>query len=299
LNFKTPTKQRLTAALVPAAALLLPLFIIAGCAIPENKHPTQICPGARSLSQSVAQITENAVYAENIRANGQCRLEYQLEEKKRTENFPVKLWVEPPRRIYLQGDVAFNPRGIILGSNEDEFWLAIKPKEVSGYWWGKWSRTKGPGNMMINPRLILEALAMVRISTSEIGQNWSLKNKGQFDILTRYDENRRPVKQIYIYCCDYTVARILYFDSQGNIAAETNLYEYKQLTENFVVPGVINIRMVNEDVEQGPVSIRIELSSIKTTEFNDKQRQYLFIRPEPEGYDNIYKILNNRIYKQN
>ena len=69
----------------------------------------------------------------------------------------------PPVEIYMQGDVAFDPKGIVLGSNEEEFWLAVRLKEVSGYWWGRWSEESRPEKLMISPRLVLEALGVAAV----------------------------------------------------------------------------------------------------------------------------------------
>src|SRR4030042_3023485 len=125
------------------------MLIVGGCAGQMPKS-VRICPGKESVTESLSLLRVQLESAVPLKEDGQCLLQY-TEEKGRTkkENFPVKLWVNPPAEIYMQGDVALDPKGIILGSNKEEFWLAVRLKEVSGYWYGRWSGTDYPEKLMI------------------------------------------------------------------------------------------------------------------------------------------------------
>ncbi|MCJ7729129.1 MAG: hypothetical protein MUO27_04525, partial [Sedimentisphaerales bacterium] len=112
-----------------AAALLF----VAGCQPPQQKKAS-VCPGKSAAADALSALSSQARKAVPLKATGQCLLEYYVEGKKHRENFPIKLWVNPPVEVYLQGEVAFDPRGLVLGSNESEFWLAVKPDEISSYW---------------------------------------------------------------------------------------------------------------------------------------------------------------------
>jgi len=119
-------------------AIILHAVILGGCA-PQIQKPVRLCPGAESAIDSLSLLRLRSENTVPLKANGQCLLQYYDEDKKyKEENFPVKLWVNPPAEIYMQGDVAFDAKGVVLGSNEDEFWLSMKPK-ASTYVWGQWS----------------------------------------------------------------------------------------------------------------------------------------------------------------
>ena len=223
-----------------------------------------------------------------FRANGKCLLSYYDEQDKRkSENFPIKLWSEPPGRFYLQGDVAFDPKGIVLGSNQREFWLSMKPKEISSYIWGQWSQQSCFEELAINPELLLEALGILELDTDG---NWSLLNSGVFDILTKHQAGG-IVKKVYVYNCDHLVRRIEYFDADGKVLVVTELDGYKTVSQDFWVPSVINIVRHRQDGRSDSVSIT--LSSIKPVQLTEKQRSRLFYRPEPDGFKHIYKLDEN------
>ncbi len=268
---------------VIAAAIL----IFAGCA-PKVQRPTRVCPAAESAAAALSVQKRRFESAVAFRANGKCLLSYYDEQDKRkSENFPIKLWSEPPGRFYLQGDVAFDPKGIVLGSNQREFWLSMKPKKISSYIWGQWSQQSCFEELAINPELLLEALGILELDTDG---NWSLLNSGVFDILTK----RRAggiVKKVYIYSCDRLVRMIEYFDADGKVLVVTELDGYKTVSQDFWVPSVINIVRHKQDGRSDSVSIT--LSSIKPVQLTQKQRSRLFYRPQPDGFKHIYKLDEN------
>ena len=136
---------------------MLVLFF-AGCAAQPMRH----CPGKTTADEAIAVLKSHREKAVPIRATGQCLLQYHAEGKVRKENFPVKLWVNPPDEIYLQGDVAFDATGLVFGSNADEFWFWLKPKEVSSYWSGTWSQAGIWNGLAVSPMIALEAFGVRR-----------------------------------------------------------------------------------------------------------------------------------------
>jgi len=269
------------------------ILILTGCA-PEIRRPTRICPGAESADEGLSILGRQSQNAVPLKANGQCRLQYYTEGKRHSENFPVKLWANPPAEIYLQGDVAFDPKGVVFGSNERQFWLSIKPKEVSSYWWGWWSEQSHLQNLMVSPKLVLEALGIAELGG--VVEDWSLSNEDGFDILTRRDERGVIIKRVHIYNCDHTVRKIEYFDVSGEAVVVTELDRYKEVLEGFFVPAVIKVSNVTKDSEGDYVIIT--LGSIKPDSFTQKQRDFLFNRPEPRGFKHIYRIVDGEIIEQ-
>jgi hypothetical protein len=281
------------------------MLIFAGCAA-QMERAVRVCPGKESIAESLSSLRLQLENAVPLKANGQCLLQYYAEDRKpKKENFPVKLWVNPPVEIYMQGDVAFDPKGIALGSSEDEFWLAIKLKEISCYWWGRWSEGSRPEKLMISPRLVLEAFGIAAVGDIE---SWSLSKEGAFDVLTK-QKGGIETKKIYINNgstgspsqaksrdCDYLVRRVEYFDDDGRATVVTELDKYKKISKDFSVPSVIKI--INRTDSNKEDSVQITLSSVKPANFTDKQRKRLFIRPQEQGVKHIYKIVDSNIIEQ-
>ena len=272
-----------------AAAIL----ILTGCA-PQIQKPVQVCPGKNSAAESLSLLRLRLENTAPLKANGQCLLRYYTEDNKpKKENFPVKLWVNPPVEIYLQGDVAFDPRGIVLGSNEDEFWLSIRLKEISSYWWGRWGEGNCFEELMISPKLLLEALGLAVVGGDG---NWSLLNEDGFDVLTKRNDQGVIIKKMYIGACNYLIRRIEYFDDNGQATIVMELDKYKKALNDFFVPAFIKIINCTGGNEED--SAQITLGSIKSTNFTDKQRRRLFTRPQPRRFKHIYKIVDSNIIEQ-
>ncbi|MHC4619475.1 MAG: LolA-like protein [Planctomycetota bacterium] len=269
------------------------IVVVGGCG-PKVERPVRICPGKGDVGDSLSLLRAQGEKAVGLKGNGQCRLELYVEDKPKPhkENFPLKLWFNPPDDILLQGDIAFNARGIVAGSNAREFWLSIKP-EVSSYWWGEWSEQEGFDELPLQPKVFLEALGMVEVGGEE---DWSLSNEGAFDVLVRRDGRGVTLKKVYIYSCDYQVSRIEYFDGDGEVAARAELSAYKDVGRGFSVPSVIEI--VTHAKHRQEHSVRISLGSIRTVSFTEGQERGLFARREPRGFKSVFKVVNGELLEQ-
>jgi hypothetical protein len=267
------------------------VIVFAGCA-PQIERQMRICPGAESTDELVSVLRGHFDNATTIRANGQCKLQYYIEGKRHKENFPVKLWLNPPDEIYLQGDVAFDPKGLIVGANAEGFWLSLRPKEISGYWWGRWAETEGFEGLIVNPELILEAFGVVDVGR---GDGWVLSKEGGFDVLTMKDKGIER-RKIYISRCDYLIEKVEYFDTEGKTAVIMELGKYRLISEEYSVPGLIKIISYDEGGEENV--LQISLGSVKAAAFTEKQRGRLFNRPEPRGFEHIYKVVGDKVIEQ-
>lgn len=269
-----------------AIPIAVGILILAGCQVQTIK-PVKICPGAETVGESLKQLN---LYSSNmmpLKAGGRCHAKFYADGKKYDESFSVKIWINPPMRIYLQGDIFLDGRGLVLGSNENEFWLAIRPKEISTYVWGRWSQGSCVGKLKINPKLIFDALGIVETEGEE---NWSLSSEGGFDVLTKRDGDT-IVKKLYINNCDYRVCRMEYFDANGQSAAVTELNGYKEISKSFSVPTTIKITEGVNGEKENSGSITISLNSIKPSQFSQKQQDLLFSRPRPQrDFKHIYRI---------
>lgn len=272
---------------------LVAVIILNGCA-PQIQKPAPVYQAKRTTAEALSILRSRSQNVPSLKANGRCRLQYYIDSKKHKENFPVKLWVNPPDEIYLQGDIAFNPKGLIAGSNKHEFWLAIKPKEIDSYWWGQWAEETFPKKLMLSPKIVLDALGTVETGSEE---NWSLSNAGRYDVLSKHNEKAAVTKKIYIYNSrDYSIKKIEYFDADGHAAVIAELDKYKEVLKDFLVP--TSIKIINRADGKEEDSVQITLGSIKSMSFSDEQRRHLFIRPRPDGFKYIYKIIDGRIIEQ-
>ena len=271
------------------------ILLLAGCEARIHK-PTQICPGKNSVAEALAALRSQSKYEVPLRANGQCRIEYYVEGKKKPqrENFEVKLWANPPDEIYMQGDKALVPKAIVLGSNEREFWLSVRPKEISSYWWGFWSEQDLSEGFVINPRTLLESLGIGDVKTR---QDWSLSNEGPYDVITKKQQDV-VTKKIYVYSCDYRVRRIEFFNKDGVSVADAELDRYEEVSDSFFVPSLIKVTSYSPETREPSFSITLNLKSIKLATIIEPQRKVLFKPPSKRGFQNIYRIINGKWIRQ-
>ena len=272
---------------VGAAAILT----VAGCG-PRLPEELPVCPGKGSLGESLIVLRSHFENAVPFKANGRCTASFYDREKKkqRKETFDVTVWLDPPSGLRLHGDVAFNPRGIVVGSNAEAFWLAMTPKELgNSYYWGKWSEAQGFGRLILSPRMLLEAFGMIDVGNAH---NWSLSNEGAMDVLTVRDEGGQIVKKVYVYSCDYRVKKIEYFSGGVRPAAVLELGDYESLRGDAWVPTEINVVTVNNDGTEN--SFRINFSSARPYEFDEESRRTFFERREPKGFEHVYRFIGDR-----
>jgi len=267
------------------------VLALTGCA-PGPGKPLRICPGAGSTDEAISSLKKYAAKAVAFKATGRCCLKYYADEKEHKENFPVKIWLNPPAEFYLQADAAFDPKAITAGSNDKEFWLAIRPKQISSYWWGNWSDAASE-SLMISPAIILEALGSCDTAA---GKNWLLSKQKGFDILIKQDEQQKTIKKIHIYNCDGLVRKIEYLadNKENSIILKTE--DYKEILEGFYVPSVINI--CKFEAGRSKEKLQISLRSVKHTKLSEIQRSRMFARPKQHRFQHIYKIVGDRWIEQ-
>ena len=264
------------------------LSAVAGCTS-KMAEPLAVCPGKISTTDALAALGANSQNATPFRANGQCLLKYYVEGKKKpqSEGLDVKLWVNPPMEIYLQGVKPLIGKAVVLGSNEREFWLAV----ISLYCWGLWSEQDSSEGPAINPRTLLESLGIGEAQTSE---GWSLSNKGPFDILTKAEQGM-ITRKMYVYSCDYRVIKIEFFDANGRVSARAELEDYREVSDGFFVPAVIKITTQGRDRKEDSLSITLNPGSMKPAEITEPRRKALFTLPSQKGFKNVRKIVNGKL----
>ena len=274
--------------------LLLIIVSFTGCATPPVK-PKKICPGKQSVAEALQSLSSRVEQIKSFKANGQCFARfYDDNGKRKKEEFTIKLWLNPQSEIRLFGDIAFNARGLDIGSNKDEFWIGAKPKEIgNSFYWGKWDQQENDAKVLINPKVLLEAVGLSGIDCSK---TWSLSREGGFDILTKRTGSVES-RKVYIDTCDYLVRRIEYFNKGGQKVLAAELDRYKEVVEGFSFPRFI--RIVNGGSKsEDSVEITFNLKPAKKTSFNEKQQAVLFGRPEPRGFEHVYRIVGGKRLEQ-
>jgi len=268
------------------------MYVLSGCETPEQKAsvPATAVMTDKWILKNLEECSSRAV---PLKANGQCEMLFYVKGKPHRENFPVQLWVNPPSEIYMQGDVAFNAKGVVLGSNTEEFWFALQPKEISSYWWGRWSQQNSLGALMINPHVVLEGMGIIKIDSEE---QWTFGQEDSYRVLTRQDEGR--TKRIYVNRHDGRVRRMEYVGAEGEAVTVAELGKYIKVGEDFYVPTQIKIiRRLTSD-KAGFVSITLKISSVKATSFTEEQKQFLFERHPMQGFKHIYRISDSKVVEQ-
>lgn len=268
------------------AACLVPA---GGCAAPGPRQ-LPICPGKSNVDEALAALSARGEQAVAFRANGQCRLDYYDpdNDRQRRHRVALQLWFDPPTELYIQGSIGVDSKAVIVGSNAEEFWLALRPDEIDAYYWGRWDQAGNVEGLLINPRLVLEAFGIiVRPDTGTDSGLWSLSNEGPYDILTLRSETGELRQKTYVYTCDYLVHKIEYFDPDGALIAVADLEDYAPVVEGFLVPRRIHITTVLP--EQHEDSIDVRFSSWRPMELSDKAKEVYFNR-NPDDMDRFAHV---------
>ncbi len=266
------------------------LILAAGCAV-EPAGPLPACPGKATVQEALSAVTSRIDQAVAFRASGECKLAYYEpdDDDQKRHNLPMQLWFNPPSEVYMQGSVGVDPKAVIIGSNDKAFWLALRPKEMSAYYWGTWDEAQNVEGLMVSPQVVLEAFGIVQHDGVTDANDWSLTNEGEYDVLTQHGPEDRMLKRVYIYTCDYLVRKVEYFDSEGKIVAVAQLDDYEVVGDNFQVPTDILVTATAPDGRED--TIEIDINSLKAKELSEAARKMVFTRDpkEMKKFENVYR----------
>ncbi len=272
----------------PNGTILLAILFLAGCA--TGPRPLPVCPGKATVEEALSTLATRAQAAVPVQARGEAFLEYHVPDKKipDRQNLLLHLRFSPPADIYIQGGVSVNERVVVMGSNREQFWLALSPREISSYYMGEWNEVQDFDGLLMSPQVVFEAFGFLAGPGSEPNATgWTLENGGPYDILTRRDESGRIVRRACVYACDYHIHKIEYFDPFGDIIAVAEFAGYESVVEGFSVP--TRIRVVSTAPDGRKDSMDITLHNPRTTTINERQRAVFFTPPPTGKYENIYR----------
>lgn len=265
---------------VVCSALLL---FFSGCGPAIRVEPTErVVAGKASIAEAADVLNGRRLAMIPIKASGELNYE-EFPDGEKLRFRPANLFFIPDRRIFFKASSLVG-EAILLGGNADEFWLRMKPKEVSRYWSGTWEDLDGCGEqLLLSPKIMLEALGMVSIDES-----WVLENQTGFDVLSKDAGTPMPLKKIYVRTGDYLVDRIEYFAGSATPQVQVKLGEYKQVAANVSVPGRITI--LSFDAGEVTSKVEIRLKAIKVFEPSEKQLAKLFEQPNSKGVKHVYRL---------
>lgn len=273
---------------VPGLFAAVMLMALAGCGSQSGRQ-MPVCIGVRSADEAASLLRLQSCSTNSLKAGGHCELEYYTQGKKRREDFLFKMWLQLPDKIYIQGQIALDPQAVAAGSNGQDFWLTLRTKEISGYWWGQWSGGSRQDGLFLSPALVLEFFGAAETAA---GQDWTLSAAGAFDVLTKNSTDGMAAVRMHIYNCDHLVRKIEHFDPNGNISAAAESDGYMKLPGGCSVPSVIKVIRYISGTEQTAAVAAFKFDFIKPTDFTQEQAKRLFDRPSTTGFKHVRKMSN-------
>jgi hypothetical protein len=261
--------------------------LLCGCQ-PQMERLTA-CPGKATVAAAIDDLNARTAAMPGLKASGRCTIEYYDEDgKKRHESFPAIIRTSPPQGLYFQGNLII-PKGLILGTNSEEFWLWIKLKEVDSFWSGPISGCSETPALLLSPSSVLESLGYLRLDPRNPG-GYAIKHEGPYDVLTMLDEKGALARRVYVYSCDSTPRKIEYFGSGNKLVMTTTLQYYKPVAGgSSVVPTQIEMTLVGKDRSQ-KLSITLNKDTLEVFEPSAKQSAVLFAKPDASGTKHIFKL---------
>ena len=262
--------------------LLILIFGCGGCVKEVVEPPSGIRDNKVDISSAVEALQAHRRGVRALKASGKLKYIDYYGEKEKEENIDAVLRFVPPRRLF------FSARSILgeavrVGSNPDEFWLHMKPKEISRYWWGRWSQMKDcPAKLLVSPESMLDALGMVKVD-----RRWLLLSRDEADVLVQFSEDNEYRKKVYVNRAGYLVGKIEYFDKNGDLAVVMELGDYTSVedAEGSPVPGSIAIT----SYEAGNV-VRKAVIRLKNIKSLDSYKDKLFERPPATQFEHVYVL---------
>ncbi len=273
-------------------ALTAAVLLFGGGCEPALKPPLgpeiELLKGKPDIAAAVAAINAHRQFVKPIQSGGNCLIEWFDDDgKPQSEKPTIQLRLVPPDHLFFKGDIIVG-EAIRFGTNAEEFWFRIKPKEVSSYWWGKRATARACGGQgQLGPESLLEALGVV-----EIDYTWTLSSRPGYDILTLQGDAELPVKRIHVDWRDYLIRKIEHFDESGKTSVVVNMSKYTDGTgelAGIVVPTRIIIAYLN--MPNGGLLTDIKLRDLKPFHPTEaKMKGKLFALPPTRGFENIYEL---------
>lgn len=257
------------------------LTVLGGCVKPLTPEDGEASPAlGRNSTEEVMDVFAKRLQSLGpVQARGRCELIWRDDDgKERKEKPDVTLVFASPKKLFVRGNV-LGQEMIRVGSNDKEFWLRFKPKELSSYFSGEWKDLEAcpEQQMVLNPGVLLEVFGVV-----DVDSKWQFSKRKDFDVLSKI-EDEKVRKKVYVNKSDCLVRRIEYFDHRGHPAVSVNLNEYKRVKGSVPMPTKVDI--INYMLDEMRVNF-----SLKNFKVFDRAEKNLFKRPGTKGFEHIYEL---------
>jgi hypothetical protein len=277
-----------------ARILLLVSVVLLSAGCQPGMETLAPCEGKVSVASAIGGLNARAAKMLPLKASGRCTIEYYDQDgKKRHESFPVIIRTMPPQGLYFQGNLII-PKGVVLGTNADEFWLWIKLKEVDTFWSGPMGgcvgveSTDGPA-MLVPPASVLESLSYVKLDPQNPWGN-SFQHSSPCDVVTVHAADGHIARRMWIYPCDSTPRKIEYYGADGKLAVTATMGHYVNMAGEFAMPTQIEISLHRGDGRTDKLSITLNKDAMEVFEPTKRQAEVLFSMPDPAGTGHIMRL---------
>lgn len=234
--------------------VLLALTLCIGC---ESQRQLGPVPPPITRQEALARYNAHVLSIAPFRAKVKYWKVKFRDKDGKTHNYDgngLKVYYHPSRisdghgQFYLQLDNLFLKRAMVIGSNEQQFWVYSKAEESGG--WGKYiHRGKACAeNLSVDPEMLLQLIGLRPIPTNV--NQYPLYEVGAEENFIRYvklsDDGLEVAWKITFDRRSDLPLRIAVYDKQGKIVQQSRLGDYHQLGDA-MLPGDIVISSPNDD----------------------------------------------------
>ncbi len=151
----------------------LPVALAGVCGCPPRREPAPPAPPPLlSAPAAVAAVNDNVAGITEALSGGSLRVTARIHQDDRLRRYDLtgKLRFLPPRHLYLDLGHTLEPSAMRIGSNDEIFWVWVKP-ERNELWWGRWADVTPAATrqMPLAPDTILPAMGLAPLPGPQTG----------------------------------------------------------------------------------------------------------------------------------
>jgi hypothetical protein len=252
-----------------------------------------VAPGLRTTEAILEELQFNQsrleapLYAPLVSVTASLR---DMDGSRRDFDLRGILVAQAPRSMYLKLDHPLEPGQLLLGSNDDEYWLAIRRGHET-MWWGRYRNLGRPEvePLLVEPPRVADALGVRSIRQDGLLGPIRLCEE-RFDRLIyqrKGPDGRLSADREYLVdrYSPFRVRRINYFDALGRVEMFTLLDQYRPVEG----AGTVLARRIEIRWPARESWMRLELEGVKIPE---RVHPRAFVRPEqpPEGIRQVIQV---------
>jgi len=178
---------------------------------------------------------------------------------------------------------------MVVGSNEEEYWMYIKP--LGKGWWGKYEHQdkKCADKMMINPQAFLEFIGLRQLPTQPVRPGYKVgREQNILEFIELVDGGYWIRREIIIDRRDNLPKEVRAYGENGKLILQSWLGKYKQLGQAWVPS---EIRVIEKNGDEVMLDFRLKLWNFKMIDKDDRKLSILLRRPRKiKGIDDYQQI---------